>query len=433
MGTTVTGGKRGSAVIVALVVVASIAVLTMALLRLGVSFNAEQFARVDNERALFAAEAGLHHAVNAIKLGNTGSVASEPTPARFGDGVVWVTSQSVANDMYLLTSCAMVESGRQALQLLVFHYEDSVAESAALFGDDPFVLGERFFADSFDSSLGTYEEQLAATPDPFVAAEAVIGSNGDIQLDTDAEIHGDAHPGVGSAVVFVDATVSGVLEPYQEPRTLPPVVPPGPYGATDFVVPQQGIAALGPGSIEHRNLELGEESTLTIVGPAQLLLEDLRLFASSTLVADTTGGEIVIYVDDDVHLFADARLATPDESAVGVELLMHGSGSGSRLRLDPGAAFYGRVYAPECWIELQSSSTLYGAAVAETLEVHDDVTVHFDQALLAASPSPEKLVFGNYAIAPFPRPDFLTNRADPFQLLGVSPGDLPLVGDAYDL
>ncbi|MCP4212983.1 MAG: hypothetical protein GY764_16115, partial [Halieaceae bacterium] len=89
-------GKRGSAIVVALITVAAVGALGAAFLRVSSADHLRQSEENENLRAFYLAEAGLAESFNAIRMGRTGEIGSEANPAGYGDGLLWVTATETA-------------------------------------------------------------------------------------------------------------------------------------------------------------------------------------------------------------------------------------------------------------------------------------------------------------------------------------------------
>src|SRR5262245_23707058 len=87
-----TGGRRGSALVMAVIVMGTLLVLSSAFLRLGVTSSKQHNTALDQSRAFYVAEAGIAEAGMALRMGKSGNVASQAQPATYGDGLVWVTA-----------------------------------------------------------------------------------------------------------------------------------------------------------------------------------------------------------------------------------------------------------------------------------------------------------------------------------------------------
>ena len=152
--------ERGAAVYIALFVLIPVAALTFALVQTGISYTREHTKGSEDDRALMIAEAGLAEGYQWFSSGGSGVVGTSVDPAYFGDGLLWTEIEQVANRLYLLKSSAMYESGRAAVEQLVFRFSNSLFD-AAIFSSTNLTIGSQVLIDSFDSTLGTYASQVS--------------------------------------------------------------------------------------------------------------------------------------------------------------------------------------------------------------------------------------------------------------------------------
>ncbi len=153
-------GTRGSAIVVALITVTTIGALGAAFLRVSSSFHLRQKAELENLQAFYLAEAGLAESFNAVRIGRTGEIGSEASPARFGGGLLWVVASETANGNVRLESTGMVGSGRATLALHV----EPVEVDFGFFSDEDLVIQSVLMLDGFDSEAATYQETIASLP-----------------------------------------------------------------------------------------------------------------------------------------------------------------------------------------------------------------------------------------------------------------------------
>src|SRR5687768_6199044 len=96
--------RAGSVLVIALMVVMGIAMLAACLLQFSVSMTRNQLHGLDKKRAFYLAEAGLSEAVYGLMTGKTGNVGTSTVPARFGDGLLWVTATESPDGKVFLES-----------------------------------------------------------------------------------------------------------------------------------------------------------------------------------------------------------------------------------------------------------------------------------------------------------------------------------------
>ncbi len=421
--------RRGSVSVMALFVTILVGGLTVALLQVGMSFNREQTRRIDDERALFLAEAGVQESLLAMRQGGTGGIGSQAAPTLFGNGLLWVDALPVGNQLVRLRSIGMCGSGRVALEGLIFHYTDSLV-TTALFSNQSFRLESNVFIDSFDSSAGTYAAQLAAGGGVSAGNGAVSQSNGDVVIDSSVEVHGDVHPGIDDTVeVPGSSSISGSLQPGAEVRPMPPVTVPAIAAAGALDVPADGVTLLPSGDYHFTSLHLSS-GTLTVEGPARLVLDDVDIDSNTTWVLDTSGGPIEIYGTGDFVLASNSNIVTTDLSARSVTLNLVG-GPAQNVELRSNSTFYGTVYSPEGSVTVHSNFEVYGSLAADRLVLNANVRVHFDESLTNPPPGGERYVFTSWSVASLPAGTLSTDRSDPATVLGVDPAALTSPADAH--
>ena len=154
------GPRRGSVIVLSLVVLTALMMLGAALYRFATAADREMSGREDDRRAFYLAEAGVAEAMVALRAGATGEIASRITPAYLSEGIVWVTATEPddANRVRLL-STAMAGSGRAAVEVVVENLGMAPLFRAVLNSREELTLNAGVLVDSFDSELGTYASQ----------------------------------------------------------------------------------------------------------------------------------------------------------------------------------------------------------------------------------------------------------------------------------
>ena len=172
------GARRGSATVVALLVVFSLMMVCMAFMHLGTSDQERVLSGYDDDRAMHLAESGLSEAVTAIRAGATGNVGTPNTPAWLGGGVFWAEAADTGAGTTRVRVTAMIGRGRRALEAIV---DSSPAEpplfETVLHSDESLTLNSSVVIDSFDSSLGSYGMQQTNVVNGF----PVANDNGDVR------------------------------------------------------------------------------------------------------------------------------------------------------------------------------------------------------------------------------------------------------------
>lgn len=367
------GRRRGSITVAALVAVLMTFALCMCFLQLSHGATRRQGQAVDLKNAFYLAEAGLAEAYCGLTVAKTGNVGTSERPAAFGDGVFWVEATELGDDIVQLESTALYGRGRVSLglaaQRVSFHAGD-----LGFFVSDAVSVNPDILIDSFDSSQGTYAEQALAGLNN---DQAVLGSNGDIALSNGDVVKGDLLVGAGrTGDVPAGATLTGSVRMQPASTVLPPVVVPDVTLSPAVSVSDPAAPfVLPPGEHGLESLTLQAQTTGTLVGPATIVVKELRAMRDSLLTFDTRNGPIDLYVLDKFDLDTSSSAVTvnsrPDEITVQI------AGTGDAI-LGAKSHFYGQIYAPGSQLKVSAHFEVYGALVAQSLNLAAKGRMHMD-------------------------------------------------------
>ncbi|HKX46294.1 MAG TPA: hypothetical protein VJP77_06295 [Planctomycetota bacterium] len=386
-------GRRGSALLFAAIAAVAIAGLCAAILSLTTRTSESRVRGFGEQRALYAAEAGLSDAyvqVTAELLPlDTGAPVLLGAPdqlVELGPVGYWVeVTQPNPRDVVLLAS-GVDGLDEVRLELVLSRLPNGFFQFAA-FGADGVNLDSNAFIDSYDSNEGSYLEQVQAGAE-YAKQNGDVGSNGDITLKANTQVHGDAKPGpTGSLNDNAPGTfVAGSTEPLEEEVVLPPIDVPVAASSSGALVGSSAVV-VGPADVLHYDSILMQGgSTLEIVGPCKLVVDDLLLKSNSEIVFNTDGGEIEVFGTGNFVLESNSVLTTQTDSALDVTLLLSGDNSGPGaahdVELGANASFTGAIYAPYCEFSLASNFTIYGSIMCGFLDLSSFGEIHFDEALL---------------------------------------------------
>ncbi len=386
------GRTRGSAMLIVIVFVSLVAGLGAALLGFDLQTGRSRRGVASEQRAFYAAEAALNEGYAGLLEGSLEPLAGETlelgdvaTPRALGSSRHWGTVTRVDARRF-----SLVGSGRDAGSLVRHEMLVSFAPNGpfqyAAFGADGVQLDSDTFVDSFDSMLGDYASQVAAGTD-YGRERGAVGSNGDIHLSGNTEVHGDCRPGPGGALYATDPgiLVTGSTDPALQDLTLPVISPPAAASLGDLALVAD--VTLGPGLLGYGAVEVAGGATLTVVGPTQLVLADLRLTAGTTLVLDASAGPIELYAAHDFVLASGSVVQTQGGTAADVKLFVSGDNrtTDPTLRaevvLDATSEFVGAILAPNAGVRVGSGFEVFGSVMAGALDLSSNGRVHFDEAL----------------------------------------------------
>lgn len=435
--------RRGGVLVATLVAVMAVGGLSVCLLELDSARLRRQVASIDNKRAFNLAEAGLAEGRFAVETGHTGTIGSPEAPARFGDGLFWVTATELAPNVIGLESTGMAGTGRATLSLVVRRTSRDVAALGVL-GSQQVLLGKNARVDAYDSGGERGAPKLPSRFDPATGVAVELRSNGDIELGEDARVFGDAIPGPdGSVELDDDALVTGSTAP-AELETQPAVIEPLVLEQGGDLVHASGTRRVLAGEGKsYGEIRVGKNSTLVLRGPLQLSAARLRIEDKGKLEIDCAAGEIELHVTDWLDLQAGSQLLFPDQDTRGLRLLVSATGSRDRdgngtpdapVRFLASGPFFGSLYAPNARLALPRGHQLYGTVAAEILQLGEDAQVHFDVSLRGSDPTASVDVDPlAWKVVEIPREIARDLADDPFTTLEVAQDQLKPPTQAYEV
>lgn len=429
--------RRGGVLIACLAIVMTMAAMSALLLQLETNRARQQLFGADQKRALNLAEAGLSEAFYGLTIGLTGVVGSQAAPARFGDGLFWVSVEELPDQMVSLESTGMCGVGRATLGLVVRRQPMSIA-SLGVMGADRVAIGNRVRVDSYDSRES--KEPLDEKPE---SNSFRVQSNADITVGVNSRIEGDATPGpAGSVLLGTGATVTGATAPSSAPITLPTIDAPA-LPAKPFTAPLPLLGStIGPGDASYGKVTIGATSTLTIEGPATLVIDELSVAALAKLNLDTSNGPITLYVKDWLNLASTATVTFSERDPKLVTFMVSANQTTDRngdllpdapVKFDYAGVFYGSLYAPAARVAIPSGFQFFGALAAKDLVLGANSQLHFDVALESESngdaSSVQKLA---WRVIDVPSAVARKLTPDPFTALGVDDELLEKPAEAHE-
>ena len=383
--------RRGIALVFALASAAILGGLAWALLVMNLGTERVRVQAKDYQRAFYAAEAGLSDAYVRMSTGIIdtrvdlpAAVGSAEEPMMLGPISYWVEIDAAGSRRFSLRSTGFHDRAQERLEMILGRAPTGFFQYAA-FGAEGVLLESNAFIDSFDSALGSYESQVKGGND-FALENGNVGSNGDIVLKSNTEVHGDCIPGP-TGIVDDDAPrtyISGRTDPAEEPFPMPPIEVP--------LIPSTGSMVrttdlvLGPGEVHLDSLRMQGGTTLTLVGPATIVLDDYLMRSGASMFFDATNGEVELHGTGDFVLESNTEMRTLSDSALDVTIFLSGDnmspGRRDRIQLSSNAEFVGAIYAPNISYRLGSNFDVYGSIICGELVLSSNGEIHFDEALL---------------------------------------------------
>jgi len=430
-------GERGSALVMAVIVLGTLLLLSSAFLRLGVTSSHQHSNALDQSRAFYVAEAGLAEAGMALRMGRSGNVASQAQPATYGDGILWVTANDLGGGDHQLNSVGLCNSGRAAIRAVV-HADMSGAPVYAVTSDLPLLVGSNVMVDSYNPNNGSYAAQPKKKVPPHndlvVSANANIGSNQGINLSSGDRIYGDAIPGPAATITGLGGNTfaTGATLPALKPVPMPPVVvPPITASGAKTVNKNDPLASrtIGPGDFHYTSLAVGNQAAMTFKGPARIVLDSFSSSSGCSLNIDATAGPVEVCFTGPATFVSNMNVTSTSPTAQSVTFNFS---SNLPVDLKSNATFIGTINAPLAKVTVSSNWIVYGSVSARQVQLASNTQLHFDETLMAKQISAGSvLTIKSWQRIPLPAGVHAQERTDPYAALGLKRGTLAKASDSY--
>lgn len=235
----------------------------------GCACQASLAASVQNLQRAVDPALGLGSAMQLASFGGW-STRGEASDLEFEDGAG--AQPDYRDGLVELVATARGSRGG-ARQVLVLRAAPNTIWRFGASGKEFLHLDSNARVDSYDSRFGTYESQLASPrgSNAHARQNGDVGSNGDVSLDQNAKVRGDAIAGVDHAtIVLGNAVVSGARTTNTAEVELPPISMPTYVNYGNLTVHTSTI--FNAGNRTYGTLRVGSNTTLTIQGPANSYL-----------------------------------------------------------------------------------------------------------------------------------------------------------------
>ncbi len=384
-------GSRGAAILTVVVVLAVALVFLAGLMQVLGSSRSRQVQQRDDLTAMYVAEAGLGEAYLAVEQAPVdqrdaaADLGSEAAPRELGNVSYWVEGEHLGTRVYALRGTALDRLARERIELVVREIPDGFFRYA-VFGHEGVMFETSSFVDSYDSSIGSYDSQYDGSAG-HAGEHGNVGSNDDITLRTNTEIHGNANPGPLHEVISLgpNTYVSGSTQPAEVDVVFPPISVPS-IASSGTANVKKDTLVLGPGEIHYDSIQVSSGGTVELRGPAALVVDDLLLEANTTLRLDTTLGPVEIYGTADFVLRSNSHLVTdstrPQDSAIFLTSNNIDGHPLHKVEFNSNSEYIGLIYAPNADITIQTMFQIYGSVMARQVHLSSNSAVHYDESLL---------------------------------------------------
>lgn len=387
--------RRGTALMATVIVMVIMTGASFALLQTTLAGHNEQRQERQALRAHFVAQAGLAAAMYDLQRGQTGVEGTPTAPVAWDKTTYYVTRTDLAADLISLQSTGFDGRNSARVELVVRRLPSTMWRFGA-FGRERLHLDSNARVDSYDSRNGTYAAEAINGSGSTLHAhsEGDVGSNGDVALDQNGKVWGDATAGPGHATtVLGNAIVTGSTTPMTEPVEMPDLVLPTYTSYGSLTVSANTTVASG--NRTYSDVVVNNNRTLTISGPANIVMTNLRLRSGGSIQVDTTGGPVTLWVVDNFimdsnavmgpldHLPQDLHVNLLSDNVINPEVTIQLD----TVDLASNTKLYGMVYAPHAAVTIRSNFELFGSLVARSVDLDSNASFHFDEALIDATAS----------------------------------------------
>ncbi|MHC4263713.1 MAG: DUF7305 domain-containing protein, partial [Planctomycetota bacterium] len=136
---------------------------------------------------------------------------------------------------------------------------------------------------------------------------------------------------------------------------------------------------------------VGKNTALTIVGPATITCDNFEIGSGSEVYIDDSAGPVTIYVENDFTMNSNTLLAPLSDDPMSLTLNLLSDNildptvdvdfTEDLIDFESNAIMYGKIYAPNAEVVIDSNFELYGAVAARLLELRSNSRVHYDENL----------------------------------------------------
>jgi predicted acyltransferase (DUF342 family) len=357
-----TTGQRGSVLVMAMIMVVGLGAISLALLGTTSAVHHENGQVVDEMSAFYVAEGALAEAWAVLTVQGrdefelleyplTMQGASYSVEATFGED-----DPSLAKDLVRMVATA--EDGLAGAGMeLIATYDDGWPDTYGVLAGTHLEISSNSYVDSYCSSEGTWQSQASSNENgsDYAGDETLVGSNGDINIDSNSSVFGDATCAASSiTTINSNSQVTGSTAPAEELFVLPTVEWPGDNHASLVVVGQTDIV-IGPGTFVYDRLIVKSGAKLTFRGPVELYVKNEFVIESNSSVETLSGlpADLNVYIKDGAN----------------------------KVIMNSNTTFTGSLIAPGCDVTLKSNSQLFGALVGDTLHMDSYSSVHTDKCM----------------------------------------------------
>lgn len=390
--------ERGATIVIVALLLAAVAMLSLTLLTTLRSSQQENQGSRESLSALYMCEAGLSAAVRDLAQGGTGDLGTAQNPIDSGDQSYWVQGTPLGDGRTSLRSIGRDDKAEMGVEVVVQPDPDSFFRWAA-FGEELLHMDSNARTDSYDSSIDpgvnsyTLQAINGSGSNQYANSNGDVGSNGNITMDSNIGVYGDASPGVTGTVTGDLDNITGSTTPLSYGLELPDVIVPSITSSGDYTVAVNDT--LASGSYHFTDFRVETNKILTIHGPATIVCDNFKLKSGAQVIVDPADGPVKFYVINDFVLNSNTQIYSNTYSPLDVafnllsdNILDPGvdvSFDEDLVDFDSGSKLYGTIFAPSAEITIDSNFEQFGSLVARRAYLYSNARIHYDELLATVS------------------------------------------------
>lgn len=357
-------GQSGTVLSMALIMMIVLASIAAAFMSTATASHSEGRQIREEMRAFYAAEGALIEAFAILRNQDQAAFDAVNYPLEIDGASYTVTATygdqdpTLADDLVLLQATATDGTQSSTLSLLLRTSAGGQSLPWQVFSDNDITMNSNSYIDAYCSANGPWQRQKKKNwhGARYVSTDANVGTNGNVQLDSNSAVFGNANPGVGKKVSKAsNSKVFGATTPLAEPIALDPaVVPKGMTQLGDLTLKDKK-QTIGPGTFLYDDFMLDGNTDVTVIGPTTFYLTGKFEMLSNSVIETKSG------LPEDFTIY----MVSPNKTVV----------------MDSNSDMIGNIYAPECDMEMNSNSEVTGFVVCDDLHMDSNSAIHVDTCL----------------------------------------------------
>lgn len=399
--------RRGSAMILAIISFIILAGIGAAFFSISLSRSRTTHNASSRDGVLHIAEAGIDDMINrmsawgmkapGVELNTAYTVIKTDVGGKAvitgnvngGSYTVEIYPAYTTKGTYRLVSTATKNSEKRSIETWVGPLDSGKFPAFGLFGDLLVDTDGGFFADSFKSTLGTYESQavnkqmIGPTEYTYALTNGGLGSNGNIKTNNQSVVFGNVTPGPGGTYSG-GAYVSGTKTASSTSFPMMPVTYSVPSGTPAMPAAVSGgrsdpdVLTMAGGSYHASEFVFKGPTKVVVTGEVTLYVDgQINMSSSDSFVLDGPNAKVKIIQGSGDVTFNGQALINGAEKKAG-SFYLESSTKGT-IKFNGGAQVYVGVYAPDATFTHRGTADFYGALVTDTVDVGGGAKFHYDE------------------------------------------------------